>query len=141
MNKNKMIVISVTIAVLVFDVIIVFSNRSEQRNISDNKASSKETTEPIEDVVTLDIDTILTRRFPLNYPIDYKHYINGAYSTVDGDLSDKVTYNEIDTSQLGDYTVTFSVTDSLGNKESKELTFTIFEQVYFGDDPPLPSDE
>lgn len=152
MNKKKVIIVVVATLALIFGIVVVFFNKNNQSDeTNDNKNSIKETAgpveteqptdEPIEDVVTIDLDTTLTREFPLNYSIDYKHYINSAYSTVDGEISDKVTYNEIDTSQVGDYIVTFSVTDSLGNAESKELTFTIFEQINFGDDVPLPSEE
>lgn len=64
-----------------------------------------------------------------NTEINYKSFIIDAYDEVDGDLIDKVTYNTIDTSKVGEYTVTYSVKDLSGNETKKDILFIVHENI------------
>ena len=49
-----------------------------------------------------------------------------AYDNIDGDLTTQIiTVNPVDTSQIGDYVVTYNVTDSSGNQAS-EVNRSVF---------------
>ena len=61
--------------------------------------------------------------------INYKSFIVDCFDEVDGDLIDKVTYNTIDTSKVGEYTVTYSVKDLSGNEATKDLLFIVHEKI------------
>lgn len=64
-----------------------------------------------------------------NTEINYKSFIIDAYDEVDGDLIDKVTYNKIDTSKVGEYTVTYSVKDLSGNEAKRDILFIVHESI------------
>lgn len=60
----------------------------------------------------------------------YDELVVSAVDEEDGDLTAKVTHNDIDTSVVGSQILTFSVTDSDGNTVSQDITVVI-------DEPPV----
>lgn len=66
-----------------------------------------------------------------------------ASDNVDGDLTDKIEISgDVDTSKIGTYTVTYTVSDSVGNEATVERTVKVVEPFgnwYTGEGPP--SDE
>ncbi|MGN1183146.1 MAG: C40 family peptidase [Faecalibacillus sp.] len=61
--------------------------------------------------------------------INLASYLISAQDNSDGDMKSKVTYNTIDTSSTGTKTVTYTATDSFGNKSAVQLQV---EVVYPG---------
>lgn len=61
--------------------------------------------------------------------INLASYLTSAQDNSDGDMKSKVTYNTIDTSSTGTKTVTYTATDSFGNKSAVQLQV---EVVYPG---------
>lgn len=57
----------------------------------------------------------------VNQRIDYLSYVDKAIDDVDGDLKQKVTFNEIDTSQKGHQIIEYVVSDKAGNESKKRL--------------------
>lgn len=60
----------------------------------------------------------------------------------DGDLTSKIkTSGKVDTSKAGTYTITYSVSDSAGNKTTKKRTVTVKEKSGGGGETPDPEPE
>lgn len=57
--------------------------------------------------------------------INYGAFIKSAWDEVQGDLTQRVTSNLIDTSKEGDYIVRYDVQDRAGNKTHAELKVTV----------------
>lgn len=79
----------------------------------------------IEPVLVLN-KTNLTLEYGQN--IDLKDYIEKAEDNIDGNLVEKVDYNQIDTSKPGNHVVTYSVKDKAGNHVSVEMSININEK-------------
>ena len=60
--------------------------------------------------------------------IDYDAYIKSATDNSEGNLIEKVTYNEIDTSKAGEYIITYEVSDSSNNKTKEELKVKVIKK-------------
>ncbi|MBM6967080.1 D-alanyl-D-alanine carboxypeptidase family protein [Massilimicrobiota timonensis] len=65
----------------------------------------------------------------LNTSFDYLQYVKKAYDHQDGDVTDQISYNEIDTSSVGKKTVHYKVTDQAGNQSQKDLIVDVVEYV------------
>lgn len=65
----------------------------------------------------------------LNTSFDYLQYVEKAYDRQDGDVTDQISYNEIDTSSVGKKTVHYKVTDQTGNQSQKDLIVDVVEYV------------
>lgn len=65
----------------------------------------------------------------LNTSFDYLQYVKKAYDRQDGDVTDHISYNEIDTSSVGKKTVHYKVTDQAGNQSQKDLIVDVVEYV------------
>ena len=79
----------------------------------------------IEPVLVLN-KTNLTLEYGQN--INLKDYIEKAEDNIDGNLVQKVDYNQIDTSKPGNHVVTYSVKDKAGNYASAEMSININEK-------------
>ncbi len=64
----------------------------------------------------------------INDNIDYLSYIESAVDDIDGDLKDKVQYNEVDTSVIGEQKIIYHISDSSGNESKQELSVNIKEK-------------
>lgn len=65
----------------------------------------------------------------LSTSFDYLQYVEKAYDRQDGDVTDHISYNEIDTSSVGKKTVHYKVTDQAGNQSQKDLIVDVVEYV------------
>lgn len=65
----------------------------------------------------------------LNTSFDYLQYVEKAYDRQNGDVTDHISYNEIDTSSVGKKTVHYKVTDQAGNQSQKDLIVDVVEYV------------
>lgn len=65
----------------------------------------------------------------LNTSFDYLQYVEKAYDHQDGDVTDQINYNEIDTTSVGKKTVHYKVTDQAGNQSQKDLIVDVVEYV------------
>ena len=65
----------------------------------------------------------------LNTSFDYLQYVEKVYDRQDGDVTDHISYNEIDTSSVGKKTVHYKVTDQAGNQSQKDLIVDVVEYV------------
>lgn len=60
-----------------------------------------------------------------NSQLDYSELLVSAEDSEDGDIIEKVTHNDIDTSKAGTQNLVYTVTDSDGNTASKTIKVTI----------------
>lgn len=60
--------------------------------------------------------------------IDYKSYIDSAIDDVDGDVTDKVLYFEIDSSKIGDSEIIYYVLDNSNNMTQTKLKVIVKEK-------------
>ncbi|MCD7894316.1 MAG: M15 family metallopeptidase [Erysipelotrichaceae bacterium] len=61
--------------------------------------------------------------------IDYISYISSAFDDEDGDMMDKVMYNNIDTSETGKQIITYTLTDNADNTTMKQLIVDVVEYL------------
>ncbi|KXU52198.1 MAG: M15 family metallopeptidase [Longibaculum muris] len=57
----------------------------------------------------------------LNSKVDYQSFIEKAMDEVDGELISVVKYNEIDTSQIGQQEITYTLKDKAGNETKQTM--------------------
>lgn len=77
-------------------------------------------------VLELTVDSI---EISQNEEINYDSYIKVAKDKEDGDLKDKVEYNKIDTSVVGEYEVNYSLENSSHKKVEKTMKVKVNEVV------------
>lgn len=114
-RKRKFII---SIAIFLFSLLAIFlifndinnkSTHQKQKDIEAPKIILKK------DYVEIDEGTNL----------DYMSYIDKVIDNSKEDLLNKVTYNEIDTSVIGEYIITYKVADSSDNKAKAELKIKV----------------
>lgn len=66
--------------------------------------------------------------------IGYLDYIESVTDDKDGDLIDKVKYQEIDTSIIGEQSIIYSVSDNSGNSSQEILSVLIKEKILENND-------
>ena len=94
------------------------------------------------DTYTLNTDNVVGNASPVInasnktiYQGDAFNYLAGVTATdkEDGNLTNKITYTgTVDSSKIGTYTVTYSVTDSKGAKTSKNITVSVISRYKDG---------
>lgn len=80
---------------------------------------SKKNNAPVIEVVT---DSVTITQ---NSQLDYSELLVSATDSEDGDVIEKVTHNDIDTSKAGTQNLVYTVTDSDGNAASKTIKVTV----------------
>lgn len=73
----------------------------------------------------------------VNSSIDYLSYVHQAFDEVDGDLMSQVSYNEIDTSQVGQYQVLYSVKDKANHEVKQKLIVDVVKYYEDGIFSPI----
>jgi hypothetical protein len=98
------------------------------KNKRNNDTSEKEISEMDSEAPVL---TLKENKFIIYEGIDfnYSSFVVSAIDNVDGDITNKVKFNTIDTSQIGAYEIEYSVEDNAGNKTSKILELIVKEDV------------
>ena len=63
--------------------------------------------------------------------INYKSFIKEASDNLEGDLIERVKYNELDVSKIGEFVVNYEVSDKALNTTKIELQVIIKEKPNF----------
>ncbi|MBP3920135.1 MAG: DUF5011 domain-containing protein [Bacilli bacterium] len=136
MKKGKIIFIAV-IAVVICAVVPLILNRGKiQRKL---EAIRQEETERIKYEEMLKSDEIapvliLTQDKITMYQgdeLNYKSFIKEASDNLEGDLTEKVKYQEIDVNKVGEYTIEYEISDTASNTTKAELQVIIKEKPNF----------
>ena len=139
MSKKKLIILLVVVFISCSLVSFFFKNQKSQREHIKVKEQVKEEQHQ-QEVLKSDIivpSLILTQDKLIMYQgdqINYASFVEEASDNLEGDLKDKVTYKEIDTSKLGEQFVEYEVSDTAGNIAKAILQVIIRENPSFKND-------
>ena len=139
MSKKKLLILLVGVFISCTLVSFFFKNQKSQREEIKVKEQVKEEQHQ-QEVLKSDIivpSLILTQDKLIMYQgdqINYASFVEEASDNLEGDLKDKVTYKEIDTSKLGEQFVEYEVSDTAGNIAKAILQVIIRENPSFKND-------
>lgn len=121
-RKRNMIIATIIIVAITVSLVLGFYFFGKNKN----DTVKKENVEVLPPVLELTVDSI---EISQNEEINYDSYIKVAKDKEDGDLKDKVEYNKIDTSVVGEYEVNYSLENSSHKKVEKTMKVKVNEVV------------
>lgn len=125
-KRRRNLIILVSFLFILFIASLIKINTNDKPNIPvEEPKEEQEKLDLIAPVLTLNKDSV---EITEGDEIDYKSYIESAMDDVDGDITNKVLYFEIDTTKVGESTITYYVLDSSNNMSKKELKVIIKKQ-------------
>lgn len=125
-KRRRNLIILVSFLFILFIASLIKINTNDKQNIPvEEQKEEQEILDLVAPVLTLNKDSV---EITEGDEIDYKSYIESAIDDVDGDITNKVLYFEIDTSKVGENIITYYVLDSSNNMSKKELKVIIKEQ-------------
>lgn len=124
--KNKKIAFGVVIGLAVLSCFVKYLIPSSNKKCNNDEVVNSEKKDITPPYLLLKEEKFIIYQ---DDEINYKSFIVDCFDEVDGDLIDKVIYNTIDTSKVGEYTVTYSVKDLSGNETRKDLLFIVHEKI------------
>lgn len=136
MKKKNLIIILIIVFVISSIVSILFNYKNIERNINIKQEEQKEKNQ-YEEMLKQDLISpvlILKQDKLIMYQgdeLNYKSFIKKASDNLEGDLTEKVKYTEIDTSKIGEFYVDYEVSDSAGNVIKARLLVIIREKPNF----------
>lgn len=121
-KRNKIIIIFILILLSGIGAVVIFVPSMLEVGNKDNENVQVEEKDTQAPVIVLKEKAISIIQ---NDIFDYKEHIESVIDNVDGDLTSNIEYNEIDTSNVGEFDVTYIVSDKAGNKATEVLSVTI----------------
>ena len=112
-NKNALLVLILMVLIVVV-VVVAFNSMKQAKKDQDTETSAKQEQKDnvAPELVLNEERTILA--------VGEKYTVKAtAKDDLDGDLTSKIQFSEIDTSKEGEYDITLSVSDNAGNKTEK----------------------
>ena len=132
-KKKRMIIIIITIIfiLIIGSCIYIHFNNTSSPEVNETKEELlvKDEVAPVIKLKVKDIEILK------GDDINYLEYIESVIDNNDGDLLDKVTYEEIDTSNIGEYSIIYSVSDKAGNSSQEIINVLIKEPEIVEDQP------
>ena len=136
MDKKKSIVLLVVVIIICSGISLYFNHQRIKKNqeiaAQEEAERLKEEAVFIEDSVSPIL--ILSQDKIVSYKgdeINYLSFVESATDNLEGDLIDKVQYNEIDINKIGEYDVTYKVQDRASNITEATLHVVIREKPNF----------
>lgn len=136
MKKVKIVLIAVFAVVLCIAVPLILNKGVVQRKLEAYKQEQAEK-EQYEAMLRADEIApilILTQDKITLYQgdeLNYKSFVKEASDNLEGDLTDKVIYEELDINKVGEYVVSYEVSDTASNVTKAELQVIIKEKPNF----------
>lgn len=127
--KKKRNIIIISILIIIISSIFIFLSISNTS--SKNDAKSKEITnvskekDEIAPVIKLNTNYI---EIIEGGDVDYLKYIESVIDDKDGDLLESITYNEIDTTKIGEQKIVYTVSDFSGNTLQEVVTVNVLKK-------------
>lgn len=126
-KRNKIILIIILIFVMLVGGVVSWiyisssRNNTSKQNVTQiqEETKIKDTEKP---VITLKAKQISIFQ---NDTINYKSYIESVIDNADGNITQNVKYNTIDTSQLGEFQIIYSVQDKAKNEATEQIKVII----------------
>lgn len=136
MKKGKIILIFVVVIILCSVVPIILNKGAIQRKLESNQQEQAEKekykamlkADEVAPILILTQDKITIYQ---GDELNYKSFIKEASDNLEGNLSDKTIYEEIDVDKVGEYVVEYEVSDTASNVTKAELQVIIKEKPNF----------
>lgn len=136
MKKVKMVFITIFAVILCIVIPLILNKGVVQRKLEAYNQEQKEK-EQYEAMLKADEVApilILTQDKITLYQgdeLNYKSFVKEASDNLEGDLTDKVIYEELDINKVGEYVVEYEVRDTASNVTKAELQVIIKEKPNF----------
>lgn len=136
MKKGKIIFIAVVAVIFCIAVPVILNRGAIQRKLEAIRQEEAEK-EKYEEMLKADEIApilILSQDKVIMYQgdeLNYKSFIKEASDNLEGDLTDKVKYNELDINQVGEFVVDYEISDTALNTTKAELQVIIKEKPNF----------
>lgn len=136
MKKGKMIFLIILTIIICITIPIILNKNVIQRNLEMMKQEEIEK-EKYEEMLKSDEVApilILTQDKLVVYQgdeIDYKSFIKEASDNLEGNLIERVKYNELNINEIGEFVVSYEVSDRALNTTKAELQVIIKEKPNF----------
>ena len=136
MKKGKMIFLIILTIIICITIPIILNKNVIQRNLEMMKQVEIEK-EKYEEMLKSDEVSpilILTQDKLVVYQgdeIDYKSFIKEASDNLEGNLIERVKYNELNINEIGEFVVSYEVSDRALNTTKAELQVIIKEKPNF----------
>lgn len=136
MKKGKIIFIAVVAVIFCIAVPVILNRGTIQRKLEAirQEEAEKEKYEAMLKADEIAPILILSQDKVIMYQgdeLNYKSFIKEASDNLEGDLTDKVKYNELDINQVGEFVVDYEISDTALNTTKAELQVIIKEKPNF----------
>ena len=136
MKKGKMIFLMI-LTIIICITIPIFLNKSviqrkleiaKQEEIEKEKYEEMLKSDEVAPILILTQDKLVMYQ---GDEINYKSFIKEASDNLEGDLIERVKYNELDVNKIGEFVVSYEVSDKALNTTKIELQVIIKEKTNF----------
>ena len=136
MKKGKMIFLIILTIIICITIPIILNKNVIQRNLEmmEQEEIEKEKYEEMLKSDEVSPILILTQDKLVVYQgdeIDYKSFIKEASDNLEGNLIERVKYNELNINEIGEFVVSYEVSDRALNTTKAELQVIIKEKPNF----------
>lgn len=136
MKKIKIIFIAVVAIVICIAVPLILNRGVIQRKLEAARQEEAEKQKYEEMLKADEIAPILmiTQDKVIMYQgdeLNYKSFIKEASDNLEGDLTEKVKYNELDINEIGEFVIEYEISDTALNTTKAELQVIIKEKPNF----------
>lgn len=126
MSKKTAIIILILSLILLNMISIGFNKYVVDKRKVNNYVKNHEEVDTEAPIITLKEDKFIIYQ---GVEFNYASFVVSAIDNVDGDITNKVEFNEVDLSNIGTYEILYSVKDNAGNEASKLLELIVKEDV------------
>lgn len=136
MKKIKLIIILIITVVLCIVTPIILNKAANQRNLKvlqqkqleEDKQTTILNSDQVAPILILRQDKVVLYQ---GDELNYKSFIKEAYDNLEGDITNRVFYNKLDSNKLGEFVVEYTVSDTASNVTKAQLHVIIKEKPKF----------
>lgn len=126
-KRNRILIIIIVIVIALTGIIcswiyISFSNSNDTEEDTTQIQEETKIEDTEKPVISLKAKQISIYQ---NDTINYTGYIESAIDNIDGNITENVKYNTIDTSKIGEFVITYSVQDEAKNEATEQIKVII----------------
>lgn len=126
-KRNRILIIIIVIVIALTGIIcswiyISFSNSNDTEEDTTQIQEETKIEDTEKPVISLKAKQISIYQ---NDTINYTGYIESAIDNIDGNITENVKYNTIDTSKIGEFVITYSVQDEAKNEATEPIKVII----------------
>lgn len=130
-KRNKIILGSILIFVVLIGITLFSLYLAQnEKNIPEQKNITQVQDEVVVEDTEKPIITLKAKQISIyqNDTINYSEYIESAIDNKDGNITQNIKYNTIDTSQIGEFEIIYSVQDEAKNEATEKIQVIIIEK-------------